>query len=149
MQNSLNCNSYVLHINIMHSKHVWNTNLLKMRNLYDIHSFIGSYFIHRHIYLCVKRVRSTKNLCSMTYLYFSILVFLLTYESTVKICHYVFHKKCHDNFLESCVAICLRSLSSSFWHFWVCVNEVFCPLDTSATLCLCMVEGGPLKSWGG
>jgi len=75
--------------------------------------------------------------------------FLLTYESTIKICHYVFHKKCHDNFLESCVEIYLRSLSSSFWQFWVCVNEVFCPPNTFAALCLCMVEGGPLKVWGG
>jgi len=35
----------------------------KMSNLSDIHSFIGSYFIHQHIYLCVKRVFNAWHLC--------------------------------------------------------------------------------------
>jgi hypothetical protein len=35
----------------------------KMWNLCDIHSFIGLYFIHQHIYMCVKCVFNALYLC--------------------------------------------------------------------------------------
>jgi hypothetical protein len=36
----------------------------KMKNLCDNHSFIGSYFIHQHIYPCVKHVFNAWYLCA-------------------------------------------------------------------------------------
>ncbi len=130
MQNSLNCNLYIFHINIVHWKHIWNTSLLKDAK-FIWHLFIHRFVLHPLTHLFVLLLHDLFILFHAS--------FLLTYESIIKICHYVFHKKCHDNFLESCVAICLRSLFSSFWHFWVCVDEVFCPPNTSIALCLCMV----------
>ncbi len=57
VQNSFNHKLYVSHINIVHWKHIWVMDIL------DIRSFIGSYFICQHIYLCVKRVFNAWYLC--------------------------------------------------------------------------------------
>lgn len=39
-------------------------------------------------------------------------------------------------------------LSSSFWCFWDCINEMFFPPNIFVASCLCMVEGGLVKVWG-
>jgi hypothetical protein len=63
VQNSFNRNSYISHTNIVHWKHIWNTNLLE-----DV-KFVGHLFIHRfvlhcrHIYLCVKCVFNAWHSC--------------------------------------------------------------------------------------
>jgi hypothetical protein len=56
VQNSFIYNSYILHINIVHWKHIWHTNYRRMWNSCDICSFIHLYFIHQHNYPCVKCV---------------------------------------------------------------------------------------------
>jgi hypothetical protein len=43
----------------------------------------------------------------------------------------------------------LKSLSSSFWCFWDCIDEVFSLIKKFAAPHLCMVESGPLKGLGG
>jgi len=71
------------------------------------------------------------------------------HKRTIEICHYVLHKKCHDNFLESScdslfriIIFKLLTLSS------LCQWSVF-PRDIFTTLHLCMVEGGPVKGLRG
>ncbi len=56
-------NLYISRINIMHWKHIWNMNLLEdAKSMW--HSFIHrSYFIHQHIYSCVKHVFNAWYLC--------------------------------------------------------------------------------------
>jgi hypothetical protein len=49
----------------------------KMSNLSDIHSFIGSYFIHQHIYLCVKRVFNAWTYEWTNFTQFSLLIFCI------------------------------------------------------------------------
>jgi hypothetical protein len=53
MQNSFNRNSYISHTNIVHWKHIWNTNLLE-----DV-KFVWHLFVHRfvlhlltHLFVC-------------------------------------------------------------------------------------------------
>jgi hypothetical protein len=59
MQNLFIRNLYILYIDIVHWKHIWHMNFKKIQNSYDICSFISSYFIHQHIYLCVKHIFNT------------------------------------------------------------------------------------------
>jgi hypothetical protein len=75
---------------------------------------------------------------------------LLIDKNTIKICHCVLHKKCHDNFLESFMVIHLGSLSSSFWHFQACVNEVFPHKTFFQPLIVCAwLRVSCSKVWGG
>jgi hypothetical protein len=47
---------YISRTSIVHWKHIWHTYLLENVKFMWIHSFIGSYFIHQHIFPCVKHV---------------------------------------------------------------------------------------------
>jgi len=64
MQNLFICDSYISCTTIMHWKHIWHTDLHEDEKfVHDIHSFIGSYFIHQHIYPCFKCVFNTWYSC--------------------------------------------------------------------------------------
>jgi hypothetical protein len=120
-----------LHVKILHSDH--------SRNPSKFWSLV----------YCEELFNSTKNLCSMTYLYFSKLVFYLFTKALSRYAIVCSMKNVMTILWNCCVAICLRSLSSSFWHSWDCVHEGLTPLEISAIFYLCMVKGGPLKGLGG
>ncbi len=85
---------------------------------------------------------------SMTYLYFSKLFLCLFTKALSKYAIMCSIKNVMTISYNHHVAIHLGSLSLSFLRFQVCVDEMFSPLDISATLRLCMVEGGPFKGLG-
>jgi hypothetical protein len=63
MQNAFIHNLYVYTL-ILCIVNTFETHIfIKMQNSCDIHSFISFYFIHQHIYLCVKHVLNTWYFC--------------------------------------------------------------------------------------
>jgi hypothetical protein len=88
---------------------------------------------------------STQNLYSMTYFSFSKLVPCLLTKVLSRYAIVCSMKNVIIISWNRHVAICLGSLSLSFWHFWNCINEMFSMLDISMAPHLCMVEGGSFK----
>ncbi len=90
-----------------------------------------------------------KTLCSMTYLYFSKLVHCLFIKAPSRYAIVCSIKNVMTISWNCCVTICLRSLSSSFWHFWVYIDEVLSLLGIFVAPYLWMVKGWLLRGLRG
>jgi len=138
--------------------------LLWIKDIKPLHKFVAtSKILHSNhsknssefqsLMYCKEPSSSTKNLCSMTCIYFSTPIPCLLIKAPSRyaiVCSIKIIKRNVITIYWNCdVVICLGSLFSNFEHFQDYVNEVLSLLDNFATLHLCMVEGGPLKGLRG
>ncbi len=106
-------NSYVLHINIMQWK-PWISK--KMQNTCDICSFVGVYFMHQHIYPCVKHVFNTW--------YWHV---KCSYVNTLPICQRCF--QCMilvcKMFIHQHIHLCVKHVFNTWYWCVKCTNDLW------------------------